>query len=384
MKKIATLICFGICLTAGAQSWYQQTSPVSVDLLCIEMVTPVVSYASGKNGTVLKTTDGGTNWTDISPASMDWFYDIHALSTDEIWVSGTNGALLHTVDGGANWTIAASGTTNMLYGMTGSSSSVLYVAGDGGTILKTTDGGTTWNALTTGTTADLRDVVFTGANKMVAVGDAGTIIVSNDAGATWNAATSSTTNMLRNVESKFGVTLAVGISGSTVHKSVDGGDTWTGQSTYIGNDYLGVEIFSAVNYAVVGTYATIQFCTDGSTWDTPMSNPASNTINSISGTGPSDMHACGDGGKIIRYGSATGVTEVSIDNSLSVYPNPANDRIRILTDEECEISILNALGQTIVNVPLIQSIDLNISEWKAGVYFVKNTQTGVTERFVVQ
>lgn len=59
----------------------------------------------------------------------------------------------------------------------------------------------------------------------------------------------------------------------------------------------------------------------------------------------------------------------SIDQQLTIYPNPANDIITIegLEDDDCEISIINTLGQT-----LLRGTDrrYNVSSLNSGIYFV--------------
>src|SRR5690606_10204844 len=58
-------------------------------------------------GILLKTTDGGTNWTELvrPPNSGFWYYSLHFLNDNDGYVGGTGGNILKTTDGGQNWTV---------------------------------------------------------------------------------------------------------------------------------------------------------------------------------------------------------------------------------------------------------------------------------------
>ena len=66
------------------------------------------------------------------------------------------------------------------------------------------------------------------------------------------------------------------------------------------------------------------------------------------------------------------------NSSLSLYPNPANDVVNIVSTNDIKtIEVLNYIGQMIYtnkNVSL-KKVELNVSSFKAGVYFVKITTT---------
>jgi hypothetical protein len=74
---------------------------------------------------------------------------------------------------------------------------------------------------------------------------------------------------------------------------------------------------------------------------------------------------------------AVGINDPT-NNSLSLYPNPANDVVNIVSTNDIKtIEVLNYIGQTIytnMNVNL-KKVQLNVTSFKAGVYFVKITTT---------
>jgi photosystem II stability/assembly factor-like uncharacterized protein len=97
---------------APGQSWQPQVSGVTAGLRGVSAVNARVAYAGGSQGTILKTTDGGTTWQNVSPvgsADAD-FRDLEALNEREVFAlssgAGRLSRLYKTSDGGLNWTLA--------------------------------------------------------------------------------------------------------------------------------------------------------------------------------------------------------------------------------------------------------------------------------------
>jgi photosystem II stability/assembly factor-like uncharacterized protein len=89
--------------------WSQQTSGVTASLRGIHAVSETCCWASGSNGTVLRTVDGGETWKPVGPpdsAECD-FRDIHAWdeNTALIMVAGDPDRLYRTEDGGTTWSL---------------------------------------------------------------------------------------------------------------------------------------------------------------------------------------------------------------------------------------------------------------------------------------
>ena len=66
------------------------------------------------------------------------------------------------------------------------------------------------------------------------------------------------------------------------------------------------------------------------------------------------------------------IEENTVENSISIYPNPAKDVIKILNDNNLNITnveILDLTGRTVLSTD--KSADINISELPEGQYFVK-------------
>jgi photosystem II stability/assembly factor-like uncharacterized protein len=180
---------------------------------------------------------------------------------------GENGAILKTIDGGRNWTEQSSGVTNILYGNAYADQNNAFSVGENGLILKTTDGGDSWTIINAGVTDHLKKVVVVNSSTVVVCGENGTILTSHDLGGTWNNNTGITTNNLNYVTS-IGTALYIVGANSTVLKSNDGGDSW---STIAFN--FGPMNFEAIggtdenNFTVVGDgYTLLRTTNGGSSW----------------------------------------------------------------------------------------------------------------------
>ena len=99
-----------------AAAWQSQTSGVTARLRGVSAVSSRVAWASGANGTVLRTADGGRSWRVLPVPGAETldFRDIHATSDRVAWVlsigSGESSRIYKTTDGGAHWDLQFANT----------------------------------------------------------------------------------------------------------------------------------------------------------------------------------------------------------------------------------------------------------------------------------
>jgi photosystem II stability/assembly factor-like uncharacterized protein len=103
-----------VALFTGALAsltWTPQLTGVTARLRGVSAVSDRVAWASGSNGTVLRTTDGGNTWTAIKVPDADAldFRDIDAFSDTTAYVlsigNGELSRIYKTSDGGRQWTL---------------------------------------------------------------------------------------------------------------------------------------------------------------------------------------------------------------------------------------------------------------------------------------
>ncbi len=97
-----------------------------------------VSNVWNGTGAVSKTTNGGANWT--TTLFTNAFYGVD-FSGQTGYAVGFNGSIFKSSDGGTTWLAQTSPVTSFLKAVDFIDSLNGYAAGDGGTILKTTNGG---------------------------------------------------------------------------------------------------------------------------------------------------------------------------------------------------------------------------------------------------
>jgi photosystem II stability/assembly factor-like uncharacterized protein len=166
--------------TNYGQTWTAKTTPnVDYDLKAVYFPSALVGYAVGRNpsanaGFCYKTTDGGETWvlssTGISVANSSGLYDVHFVNDNYGFACGHHASasgVVKTIDGGVNWTTVSGGPGgNTQY------NSVFFtdvnngcLVGAQGKIYTTTNGGTIWTAPVSGVTNTLNDVFFLDANN---------------------------------------------------------------------------------------------------------------------------------------------------------------------------------------------------------------------------
>ena len=80
----------------------------------------------------------------------------------------------------------------------------------------------------------------------------------------------------------------------------------------------------------------------------------------------------------------TGIEENSNINSISIFPNPANDQLTIETTMPATVSIVNLLGQELMNIKVQNSEVINISKLSSGVYYIIDCTNHVNKKVIKQ
>lgn len=76
----------------------------------------------------------------------------------------------------------------------------------------------------------------------------------------------------------------------------------------------------------------------------------------------------------MSFNCITGIDESDSQRNISLFPNPANNNLTILSDKEFEtIEIYNALSQLVYSTKINEttSLSINVSNLSNGIYFVK-------------
>jgi len=97
---------------------------------------------------ILKTTDAGLNWSDVSPnnAGLEALNKIE-FANNQLWIAGDNGKLLKSADAGNTWTVISSDAFTSISSIYFFDAQNGFIAGIGSYVAKTVDGGQTWRRM---------------------------------------------------------------------------------------------------------------------------------------------------------------------------------------------------------------------------------------------
>ncbi|MDH3268891.1 MAG: YCF48-related protein, partial [Ignavibacteria bacterium] len=230
----------------GGYSWTLQYSS-SENIFMVEFVNQDVGWAiSGKNametnyGTILKTTNGGSDWDVQLDAQGPAFVALEIIDLNSVWVIGDmrssgfgpSTVVYRTTNGGDNWDAYTEFWSEAFKSICFSESMYGWLVGDGweeGLIFATTDGGDNWFGQLSNVPLGLNKVCFTDNNIGYTVGDNGIIIKTTDSGGEWDLLTRGTFNKLNSVyfiDNNTGWTTG---GESIILKTTNSGQDWNEQ-----------------------------------------------------------------------------------------------------------------------------------------------------------
>ncbi len=135
---------------------------------------------------LFRTTNGGTNWLDLTSGFMDSFYDVTFINSNTGFTGGNN-YIYKTTNSGMNWTTfnlglqIYNGVNNIMF----LNQNTGYAGIDGGQIAKTTDCGLNWVITQTVTNDHLYGMSFPSLDTGYAVTKWGSTVKTTNAGIDW-------------------------------------------------------------------------------------------------------------------------------------------------------------------------------------------------------
>jgi photosystem II stability/assembly factor-like uncharacterized protein len=287
MKKIYISLCLMMVSLVGLGQWFPLTSGTTAFLRSVHFLDASTGYAVGDGGTIIKTTNGGLNWSMLNSGTTLRLNSISLKNQSEIYVVGGEfigisrlGVILNTTNNGINWSVntipdriyykvlftnsnigytlssyydngfqmtmwsiykTSNGGNNwfqvrscswILYTILFLDPNIGFVTGimqNNSIIEKTTDGGTSWDVF--GTNVAFSSLQFTNFTTGNAVGQNGAIYKTTNGGSNWYIQTSGTTNALWSISFIDNDTgYVVGNSG-TILKTTNGGSNWISETS---------------------------------------------------------------------------------------------------------------------------------------------------------
>jgi photosystem II stability/assembly factor-like uncharacterized protein len=389
---------FGIDVTPVLPTgWTPQVSGVTTGLNTVSAVNQNVGWIGGNSGVVLRTTNGGANWTNVtgSPIGTDAVYAICGIDANTCLVSTSPSAtyVFRTSNGGANWTQVFTQAGGFIDDIKFQSASTGFMYGDPvgsrWSLWKSTNAGATWDSTglylaQNASEAGWNNAMWLIGNNLWFGTNNTRVYYSTNFGASWNfGATTGSANQY-----SVGFFGSTGFCGQTIAlKSTDGGANWA-TFTVPGSGTL---------YSFNGVAGRFWYCnTSQIYWS---SDNGGSFASQYTGTGTYDaMNLTLDGniirgwavttaGGIAMYNEVlTGINnnrnEIPSDYALTQnYPNPFNPTTKIAFSlpkaGNVRLAVYDMLGREVAVLTDenftagTHTIDFNASNLASGVYLYK-------------
>ena len=397
MKIIFTLLLLLYVLPFLAQ-WELQNSGVSVGLNDVFCITEDIVVVVGNEGTILKTSNGGTTWVQKTSNTTYNLSKVEFPTANVGYATGVNGVLLKTTDGGDNWQTMSTGSTSSIYGLTCISENTFFISGQAGLIKKSIDGGITFSTQYISSNETIFDIQY--VDEMVGYTLSGNPTVNNkygqlfktiDGGNTWSILISESVDAFSFLNENIGF---INKTSQSLNKTIDGGLTLQdlGPTNIIQMDIFAIDenliwdvginpalcnceyfcVYKRDN-SLNAEFPNIENCYD--------STLGYNQLNAIYYKNGTSGYLVGALGQI--YKNVTGLNVPSLTivkhnklDNFQIYPNPAIDKINIIINEKqlqfFLIEITDNFGKVIFtkNFYNENNINLNTSTFSKGIYFI--------------
>lgn len=132
------------------------------------------AVGAGALGTTVVSNDAGKTWSGIGASGLgDDFVRLRASSSLLAFATGENGALAKTTDGGVSWANVGVSTSSRVRDASFATETVGFALDIGGTLFRTDNGGVSWKILNTGTSTAPRALLALDANRILLIGPRG-------------------------------------------------------------------------------------------------------------------------------------------------------------------------------------------------------------------
>jgi len=249
--------------TDGGQTWTDlgELIPEGIDAFAIADQQNLV--AADLSGNMFHSSDTGLSWSQVftSPGQQPTFFssaEPYFADSQTGYFGYGAGFVIKTTNGGASWFQISSGTGESLNDIDRFTNGNIITVGDNGTLL-TSNGTSQWVLHEKFSQYDLKAVQVISGDDVVVVDEVSQVYKSTDAGTTWSAAGVAPPNLdaedLDFSNLQDGWVIGGGSIGNVLFHTTDGGNTWTAASGF-GGAYVAVDVEGSTIWAqnVGGTY----------------------------------------------------------------------------------------------------------------------------------
>lgn len=377
-------------LTSVNAQWIRLNSGATENLNSVFCITKNLVFVAGDNGKILKTTNGGMDWSIGNSNTINKINSIFFIDSLVGFSVGDNGTIIKTTDGGDNWQLQISNTSNKLNSVYFINKDIGFIVGMHSTLIKTINGGMDWevDASFGPCCLYLNSIYFLSENKGRILGYdmPGTIILTTtDTGETWDMwvdpeAESNNWWAGHAMTESSDMVIVAGENGK-VQNLLNGMGWWDCMGAPLGNGSDLNSVYAIQNqlnkWYAVGANGTVGFFPN--TGNGNQVSGVSSDLNSIYFADSLTGYIAGDSGVILKTtnGGYTITNVLHEDKQIfTVYPNPVNTQLIIetanLIQSSSILTICNINGQELIKQKLTDAkTKIDVSNLTSGIYFIK-------------
>ena len=181
----------------GGTNWItgQLNLPIAgnLNINCVKMIDNMVSHVATAdtliaglyNSYIFKSTNNGTNYIqtyNVQSPTRNGFKELQFFNSNTGFAVCVNGTVLRTTNAGVNWTQQPAVFNTSVNAVYFADIQTGYAIGDNNVYKKTTNSGANWYLLTTGSSIPMNDLYFLNTTTGYAAGNGGFIIVTATGG----------------------------------------------------------------------------------------------------------------------------------------------------------------------------------------------------------
>jgi hypothetical protein len=307
------------------------------------------------------------------------------------YAAADDGSIYRTTSGGTNWNFLAPTFTNLndiTFPLTGSTATG-YACGDNGAIYKVTSLGA--DVMTSGVVSNLQSITFPTATEGWLCGQS---VILHFASGTWHgdqAYPSGTYNAIYFTDNQKGWAI-----GTKIIHTTDG-QNWIEQTNpdTLGRTLVNVFFLNENEGWIVGNQGLILHTTNGGTTWTVEANGLTNTLlTGVQFTSSTNGYVVGNNKTLLKYTQlTTGVEHELEDLKFEIFPNPAAGKFKVQSSkfkvEEAKLEIYDLNGRKLLEKQIIagtNNSEIDVSQLKSGVYFCRLLieKYSATQKLIIQ
>ncbi len=185
-----------ILTSTDAVTWTQATTPGGTAIIRDATFDGTNHFAVGDGGTILKSDNGGANWSAVTSSTTEQLNAVTADDAGNIVAVGNNGVIIKSTDGGTNWSPVSTILPDPPPHLNNSfwHDGLFIITGDSALILTSSNDGSNWQSrVSTAAAGTALHGISRGNNQYIVTGSNNVVLKSPD-GLSWSSMLRDTTD----------------------------------------------------------------------------------------------------------------------------------------------------------------------------------------------